>query len=604
MPPFSESFPNSSSLRLDRSESAFGGCRKHRALGTLVLALSFLLWPPQKALKPAAATTVAENPSQRIELSPALSRYTGEPVDLSTWTLEQKAGQLLLVGFRSLQQVRKIQPAGVILFSWSMKNTLQTHKLTESLKMTAAGNLKSPLFIATDHEGGKVLRLRRGMTNWPDAAAVGALEDPFVAFRVGKEMGHELSALGINMNLAPVLDLGNSRSFLENRVWGSSSRQVAKMTTAFIRGLHAGRVLAVAKHFPGHGGTELDSHFDLPVIKKSFARLWREDLLPFRTAVKDGVQAIMTAHVEIPAVAEGPASLSYEFITKILRERLGFRGLILTDDLEMGGITKRLGYPAEELALQSLKAGTNLVMVVWSQEMQFKIRDRVVKAVREGELSEAWLDGKVRQVLRTKAEVGSMGAISNPYWTDLIRSERASKLQKKIVNGAVLWQGGDPSKSLVPLAKDWKKGWKVVVMRKSAERFWRRFRPQDQVFFIDKRSDGKRLGELDKFLGSAASKGKPFVVVSGPRASSSEAAFLKIQKRVAAWEMDASIKSPLLWIHQGSIPVALKKNAEKLKVGFLSLHSSSMASLKELAKFLKTGGRGLASLKGERVTRK
>ena len=140
---------------------------------------------------------------------------------IKTWSLEERAGQLLMVGFRSFEQIKKVRPGGVVLFSWSLQDIDQTRKLISTVKSYASKNLKSPLFVAIDHEGGKVLRLRKGMTFFPDAAAVGAIRDPEMAFKFGEAMGLELASLGIHMNFAPVLDLGNARSFLENRVWGN-----------------------------------------------------------------------------------------------------------------------------------------------------------------------------------------------------------------------------------------------------------------------------------------------------------------------------------------------------------------------------------------------
>ena len=205
-------------------------------------------------------------------MRPVFSQDIQIPIseEIKNWTLDEKIGQLFLIGFRSFDQLEKVKPGGVVLFSWSLKDVEGAKELISKINSRNSELNKAPLFVATDHEGGRVVRLRKGLTNFPDALALGATEKKEIAFRVGKIMGLELSSLGFNMNLAPVLDLGNGKSFLENRIWGSDPVKVSEMTTGFIDGLHSSRILAVAKHFPGHGGTSVDSHFDLPVIEKSW----------------------------------------------------------------------------------------------------------------------------------------------------------------------------------------------------------------------------------------------------------------------------------------------------------------------------------------------
>jgi beta-N-acetylhexosaminidase len=519
----------------------------------------------------------------------AASAASATELDLSGWTLEEKAGQLLMVGFRSFDQVKAIQPGGVVLFSWNMKSVDETRELTRSLREYSATSMKSPLFVATDHEGGKVLRLRKGLTAFPDAAAVGATGDVETAFRVGKTMGQELASLGINMNLAPVLDLGNARSFLENRVWGESGGPVGTLTTAYMRGLESARVLAVAKHFPGHGGSAGDSHFTLPRVTKSFQSFWNEDLEPFRKAVKEGVQAVMTAHVEVPAIDAGPASLSSKFVTTLLREQFGFQGLVLTDDLEMGGVTPVSGTPVEDLALRSLKAGTDLVLVVWSEKSQRKVRDRIVRAVREGELTEAWLDEKVRRIshIRQGYSTPYGEGWENPFWKENLRRPESITLADSIPERALQWIAGRSDQLSSGFSQAWDSSWMVMVPEGPAVRLWRKLRPADEILSHHRRSDSAAVARLERKLREAIAKRRPVIVVTGPRASSSEDAFRVFRKHLGREGMRSDGTSLVLWVHQGSRPVDFKLAPEDVKIGLVGLHSTSLASLMALTETLR-----------------
>ena len=530
-------------------------------------------------------STLARDPSanQTFQANP-----WSETVDVSKWSLEERAGQFLMVGYRSLEQIKKIRPGGVVLFSWAMKDVEQTRALTDTLKITAQANLRSPLFIATDHEGGKVLRLRKGMTNFPDAAALGVSADLDSAFRVGKAMGTELSALGINMNLAPVLDLGNARSFLENRVWGTDGQPVGEMTTAYIRGLHAARVLAVAKHFPGHGGSSQDSHFGLPIIEKSFDRVWKEDLLPFRYAIDHGVNAIMTAHVEIPAIVRGPASLAHEFVTDILRKKMGFRGLVLTDDLEMGGITKRMGAPIEDLALRAIVAGTDMILVVWSEEMQEKIIARIVKAVRDGEIPEPWFNQKVAHIqeLKNKARLDAEGD-ANPFWRENLRRPENLELAKRVAEQGILWKAGRSHEIFENFGRSWDKSWVVVVPSPGSARFWKRSRDQDHVIVTHRRADQAEVDNLKALLKTTLKSGTPFVVMTGPMASSSEEVFQAIKVGLGGALKNGGVHGPVLWAHQGGTPVEFRWQADQLGIGIMSLNSGSAESLNAFSSYVR-----------------
>ena len=518
------------------------------------------------------------------EISAELSDWS-QKADLSEWSIDEKIGQLLMVGYRSLDQIKRFKPGGIVLFSWSMKTVDQTRQLTDSLRILSKSHMKAPPFIATDHEGGKVLRLRKGLTAFPDAAAVGAIKDPGIARQVGAAMGLELSSLGFNMNLAPVLDLGNARSFLENRVWGDSPADVASGTSAFIQGLKDSHVLAVVKHFPGHGNSFEDSHFTLSQVQKSWERVWDEDLYPFRVAVSNGIRGIMTAHVEVPAIAKGPASLSPELLTGILREKMGFQGIVISDDLEMGALTKNLNKPVEDLALQALMAGTDLVLVVWSETTQQKIFDRVKRALSDGELSESWLDERVRRILAVKRDFTTPKISSDSSWKDNLMKPEHLALAARISTEAVSWLAGSDD-----ILKNFRRArgdvWRVVVPSERFANLWREYRPADRISVLPRRADDSVVSLINKAISVSIQNGAPLVVVTGARASASEEGFAAVRNTLALSLKNGIIKAPILWAHQGGVPVEFKWDPKSLKIGIVALHSSSRVSFKALTHFI------------------
>lgn len=508
-----------------------------------------------------------------------------EARDFSAWDDRELIGQLLMVGYRNDSQVTELKAGGLVFFSWSLRDVHQAQALLSRLNKLSKLHQKAPVFLAVDHEGGKVLRLRSGLTMFPDAAVVGAARDQDMAEAVGASMGLELRSLGFNMNLAPVLDLGNAKSFLENRVWGTDPETVATLAARFMQGLHASGVIAVPKHFPGHGTTDVDSHFDLPRINRRLEDLRSFDLLPFMRVVAKGARAIMTAHVEMPAIDSGPASLSSVFVSQILRRELGFSGIVVTDDLEMGGITKRLGLPVEDLALRSLQSGTDVVMVVWNKDMQKVIADRLARALANGEISRSWLEEKVARIIAVKEQFDlhkDQGV--NQQWKANLRKPEALRLSMDLRRRALKWEVGDSSKILSSFALQRKDRWVVILPGNAAAQLWRQHRNQDKLMVVARRADGAVLAQLSSLLDQALRSKTPVVVVTGPRASSSEEAFSLVRRSLGAWEADTQravdTMGPVVWLHQGARPFEIKKSAGEFRLGVVSLHSSSLASFK------------------------
>jgi len=258
----------------------------------------------------------------------------------------------------------RFTPGGVVLFSRNLTpEASQIRGLIGRLQEIARRSLGKPMAIAIDQEGGTVRRLPPPFGQYPDASSYGP-EGEEAVFRWGLDQGRELAGLGLTMNLAPVLDINTlgQEGVMSRRAWGTDPETVTRLGLAAIRGLRAGGVAACAKHFPGIGHSSLDSHLARPIYERSLGEMEVCELLPFQAAVAEGVEAIMVSHLLYPALdPDRPASLSEAVMKGLLREKMGFEGLILSDDLQMGAITKELD--PKEAALAALEAGADRVLI-------------------------------------------------------------------------------------------------------------------------------------------------------------------------------------------------------------------------------------------------
>ena len=333
-------------------------------------------------------------------------------------TLEQKVGQIMVVGFRGtvpgshiLEMIEDYHIGGVILMRQNVRSPEQVAQLANDLQRTTQSSGHPGLIIAVDQEGGLVSRLKeyRGFTEFPGAMAITASGDPQNAYRIAYAIANELKSLGINANFAPVLDVNNNPAnpVIGIRSFSSDSQVVVEYGTAFIEGLRSGGVIAVGKHFPGHGDTNTDSHFSLPVVTYERAHLDRIELVPFKAAVDAGIPGIMTGHLMYPALdAEGlPATLSRAVLNDLLREEMGYQGLIVTDSLEMGALF-RSGYPTPLAAATALQAGADILLFSHFHNQHKAAFHTIVEWVKSGKIPEERLNEAVRRVLLVKAQYG------------------------------------------------------------------------------------------------------------------------------------------------------------------------------------------------------
>jgi beta-N-acetylhexosaminidase len=290
--------------------------------------------------------------------------------------------------------------AGVAVYPRNFDGVEHLRNLTTAIRQ-AAGR---PVLIGIDQEGGTRFALKEPFTVWPSPAELGRLGDLKLIERAARAMALELRAVGCNVDFAPMLDLHvNPESpVTKDRSFGGDPHRVAEMGAAFHRGLRAGGVLSCAKHFPGHGDAQVDPHLDLPVFSGTMERLDAAELVPFHAAVAAGVPLVMTAHILLPQVdADRPASLSPILIEGVLRQRMGFGGVILADDLGMGAIARRYG--PGEAAVSALTAGTDIAMLCHDWPAVAPAVAAVWKAQEQGRLDEQQSRSSLERIERVCA---------------------------------------------------------------------------------------------------------------------------------------------------------------------------------------------------------
>jgi beta-N-acetylhexosaminidase len=296
---------------------------------------------------------------------------------------------------------REFSLGGVILFDRNIEEPGQVAELSQDLQGLSRD---VPLWVGVDQEGGRVARFKAPFTEWPPMAALGRSGDRDLATRFAAALAAELRAVGVTLDFAPVLDV---RTNPENRVIGDralseDADQVARLGAAIVVGLQDNGVAACGKHFPGHGDTAADSHAELPIVELPPDRIRRVECVPYRAAIAAGVAWIMTAHVLVPAFdGERPATLSRRIVGELLREELGFGGVIVSDDLEMKALTSSWRVP--DAAVQAVAAGCDCVLVCGGgPDTQADVLESLVRAVESGVIPRARLDDTLLRLRRSK----------------------------------------------------------------------------------------------------------------------------------------------------------------------------------------------------------
>lgn len=361
---------------------------------------------------------------------------------IANMTLDEKIGQMLMLEFRywedengELKEVTelnediknaiiKYKVGGVILFAENVHDTEQTTKLTHNIQKAAIENGLDPLLISIDQEGGIVVRLGTG-TSLPGNMALGATRDKKLAYEYGKIIADEIKALGINVNLAPVMDTNNNPNnpVIGLRSISSDPKLVGELGSEVVKGIQDQGVSAAIKHFPGHGDTETDSHLGLPVVDKTYEEVEKLELVPFKKAAEEGVDMIMTAHISYPKLEKDtaiskkdgsvvgiPATLSDDIITGIIREKMNYGGIVITDAMKMQAIAEHFG--EEDAVVMAIKAGVDIPLMpaLLQKNADLEKLDNIVGRIKNeldlGNITEKQIDNSVYRILDLKYRRG------------------------------------------------------------------------------------------------------------------------------------------------------------------------------------------------------
>ena len=349
---------------------------------------------------------------------------------ISTMTLEEKVGQMMFYGVNGTNVDDKVvnlfedqHAGGIILYGhrnfWgsSLDNNV---KYVNSIKKANRQNSDIPLFIGFDEEGGSMSQLPQELMRTPSKGELGNTNDSSLATGIGAGTAKKLKLLGINTDFGTVLDINTNKNnpIIGVRSYGSTKEKVTEFGINELKAIQNEGVIPTVKHFPGHGDTEVDSHLGLPSLNHDLNRLKSTELVPFQTTINNGVDMVMTAHIMLPQIdKEYPATMSKKILTDLLRDEMGYKGVIITDDLEMQAISKN--WDLGEAAIKSVEAGADILLVCHTIENQQKVYNAVVQGVNDGKIDENRIDESVRRILRLKYQYKLSDKANNPTQDDI-----------------------------------------------------------------------------------------------------------------------------------------------------------------------------------------
>lgn len=360
---------------------------------------------------------------------------------VGSMTLTEKIGQVVICGFQGTTPSEEIETligeyglGNVIIFRRNVESPRQLKKLTSDLQKMS----KFPLSIAIDQEGGIVTRLTEPFTTFPGNMATSATGDPHNAYLTGLILAKEMRAVGINWDLAPDVDVNDlpENPGIGVRSYSDDPEIVSEYASEFVRGLNDAKVAACGKHFPGKGHSAKDAHLEMPTVERPLEELEAIELAPFRKLISEGIDSLMPSHVYYPALCERenlPATLSKAVMTELLKDRMGFGGVVVTDDLEMGGITNSVS--GSEAAWRSFLAGADVVMICHTFDEQVRTLETLANKVETGEIPLERLDDAVKRVLSMKEKIGIFDG--DLTVESAIGSEDSKKLSEEIVRNSI-----------------------------------------------------------------------------------------------------------------------------------------------------------------------
>lgn len=357
-------------------------------------------------------TNESSNPSvDHISVyDPKISNHS-LAAQLYNMTLDEKIGQMLMVGVNGTtagsdakEMINNLHAGGIIFYGNNIKTANQTVDFTNQLKaMNQNAKNPLPLFMSVDEEGGNVDRLPSPILKMPSSFVIGKKDDSDFSTHVGETLGEAVRNLGFNMDYAPVLDVikDPAASAIGERSFGTDPNLVSRLGVATMKGIRSQNVIPVIKHFPGYGSVSVDAHQDLPTVEYGRSQLEKNDWLPYENAIKNDADVIMVTHELVTGLeTKYPASMSTTIMTNMLRDHLGFKGVIMTDDMTMGAITK--GYDIQTAAVKSVEAGADVVMVAFHKDEQINAFNALKQAVLKGTISKQRIDDSVYQIMVLK----------------------------------------------------------------------------------------------------------------------------------------------------------------------------------------------------------
>jgi beta-N-acetylhexosaminidase len=418
---------------------------------------------PIPAQPAAGAITPTPAPGSMPLILPPIAppSEAASPIDvealLAQMSLEEKLGQMIMTGLPgstvgplAYSLVKDYHIGSVVYFAANTPSPEQAHALSQALQQTAAASGQGiPLIIAIDHEGGQVMRFSSGLTHYPPLMALGAIGFRDVALQAGIAAAQDLQAVGINASLGPVVDVNTEplNPVIGLRAFGSSPDLVGELGAAYLTGLQAQGMIGVIKHFPGHGATLIDSHDSLPVVEITLDELRRMHLAPFVQAIRQKPGMVMIGHVAFPQIepSGAPATLSPVLVNGLLRDELGYDGVIMTDAMSMGAIAN--SYPNPQATVLAALAGCDLLAYPRA-EAAIEAYHALRQAVQDGQLSEAQVTASARRVLQLKAR---FGLFTPPAWPDQAQGFAAGRpLAQNIAYHAITLQGAAQLPVLAP----------------------------------------------------------------------------------------------------------------------------------------------------------
>jgi beta-N-acetylhexosaminidase len=352
---------------------------------------------------------ISKSKKPDIETKPEPESVDPIAEQLDKLTLDEKIGQMLMFGIdgyeisgNTKKLIDKDKIGGFIIMGDNVQSSTQLRKLMNSLKQQNSQN-NIPLFLSVDEEGGRISRMPKEFKSLPTNEAIGKINNKEFSYNIGSIIAEQISAFGFNMDFAPVLDINSNpkNPVIGNRSFGSNAQVVSDLGVETMKGIQSRNVIPVIKHFPGHGDTSVDSHKGLPSVNNDLNRLESFEFIPFSKAIDEGAEVVMIAHILLKKIDEkNPSSMSKTIITDILRNKLKFQGVVITDDMTMGAIIKN--YKIGEAAVKSVKAGSDIVLVCHGYNNEMEVISALKKAVGDGDISQERIDESVYRILKLK----------------------------------------------------------------------------------------------------------------------------------------------------------------------------------------------------------